>query len=46
MPPTNLPISRFCRANSTRRQFLKNSAATISGLALSSCGWRLADVQS
>jgi len=33
-------------ANSTRRQFLKNSAATISGLALSSCGWRLADVQS
>ncbi len=46
MPPTNLPISRFCRANSTRRQFLKNSATTISGLALSSCGWRLADVQS
>ncbi len=33
-------------ANSTRRQFLKNSAATISGLAVSSCGWRLADVQS
>jgi spermidine/putrescine transport system substrate-binding protein len=46
VPPTNLPISRFCRANSTRRQFLKNSATTISGLALSSCGWRLADVQS
>ncbi|MEG3850194.1 extracellular solute-binding protein [Microcoleus sp. herbarium19] len=46
MPPTNLPISRFSRANSTRRQFLKNSAAAISGLALSSCGWRLADVQS
>jgi spermidine/putrescine transport system substrate-binding protein len=46
VPPTNLPISRFSRANSTRRQFLKNSAATISGLAVSSCGWRLADVQS
>lgn len=46
MPPTNLPISRFCRANSTRRHFLKNSATAISGLALSSCGWRLADVQS
>ncbi|MEK0181274.1 MAG: spermidine/putrescine ABC transporter substrate-binding protein [Oscillatoriales cyanobacterium] len=46
MPPTNLPISQISRANSTRRQFLKNSAATISGLALSSCGWRLADVQS
>ena len=46
MPPTNLPISRIFPANSTRRQFLKNSAATISGLALSSCGWRLADVQS
>ncbi|MEG4343270.1 spermidine/putrescine ABC transporter substrate-binding protein [Microcoleus sp. A003_D6] len=46
MPPTNLPISRFSRANSTRRQFLQNSAATISGLAVSSCGWRLADVQS
>ncbi|MEG4634073.1 spermidine/putrescine ABC transporter substrate-binding protein [Microcoleus sp. AR_TQ3_B6] len=46
MPPTNLPISRIFPANSTRRQFLKNSAATISGLAVSSCGWRLADVQS
>jgi spermidine/putrescine transport system substrate-binding protein len=46
VPPTNLPISRIFPANSTRRQFLKNSAATISGLALSSCGWRLADVQS
>ncbi|WP_293340254.1 PotD/PotF family extracellular solute-binding protein [Microcoleus sp. CAWBG58] len=46
MPPTNLPISRIFPANSTRRQFLKNSAATISGLALSSCGWRLADVKS
>ncbi|MBD1886732.1 extracellular solute-binding protein [Microcoleus vaginatus] len=46
MPPTNLPISRIFPANSTRRQFLKNSAATISGLAASSCGWRLADVQS
>jgi spermidine/putrescine transport system substrate-binding protein len=46
VPPTNLPISRIFPANSTRRQFLKNSAATISGLAVSSCGWRLADVQS
>ncbi|UNU24755.1 ABC transporter substrate-binding protein [Microcoleus vaginatus] len=46
MPPTNLPISRIFPANSTRRQFLKNSAAAISGLAVSSCGWRLADVQS
>ena len=46
MPPTNLPISRIFPANSTRRQFLKNSSATISGLAVSSCGWRLADVQS
>lgn len=46
MPPTNLPISRIFPAHSTRRQFLKNSAATISGLAVSSCGWRLADVQS
>jgi len=46
VPPTNLPISRIFPANSTRRQFLKKSAATISGLAVSSCGWRLADVQS
>jgi spermidine/putrescine transport system substrate-binding protein len=46
VPPTNLPISRIFPANSTRRQFLKNSAAAISGLAVSSCGWRLADVQS
>ncbi|MGL5062193.1 MAG: ABC transporter substrate-binding protein [Microcoleus sp.] len=46
MPPTNLPNSRTSRVNSTRRQFLKNSAVAASGLVLSSCGWRLADVQS
>ncbi|NJK69344.1 MAG: spermidine/putrescine ABC transporter substrate-binding protein [Richelia sp. CSU_2_1] len=46
MPPTNLPNSRISRVNATRRQFIKNVAAAASGLALSSCGWRLADVQS
>ena len=29
----------------TRRQFLKGSVAALSGMTLSSCGWRLADVQ-
>jgi spermidine/putrescine transport system substrate-binding protein len=29
---------------STRRQFLQNSLTALSGLALSSCGWRLANV--
>lgn len=28
-----------------RRQFLQGSAAAVSGLALSSCGWRLADIK-
>lgn len=46
MPPTNLPTYRPGRTGSNRRQFLQNSAAALSGLALSSCGWRLADVQS
>lgn len=30
----------------TRRRFLKNSAAALSGLALSGCGWTLAKVRS
>lgn len=30
----------------TRRQFLQTSTAALSGLALSSCGWTLANVQS
>jgi spermidine/putrescine transport system substrate-binding protein len=34
------------RKRPNRRQFLKTSAAALSGFALSSCGWRLAQVQS
>jgi len=30
----------------SRRQFLQTSGAALSGMALSSCGWRLAEVQS
>ncbi|NET24620.1 spermidine/putrescine ABC transporter substrate-binding protein [Okeania sp. SIO1I7] len=33
-------------AGTYRRQFLKTSAATIAASALSSCGWRLAEVKS
>lgn len=32
--------------NSTRRRFIQTSAAALSGLALSSCGWTLAQVRS
>ncbi|MDF0552954.1 spermidine/putrescine ABC transporter substrate-binding protein [Kamptonema sp. UHCC 0994] len=46
MPPTNLPTYRLNSTSSTRRKFLQTSAAALSGLTLSSCGWRLADVQS
>lgn len=45
MPPTNLQTNRLHRAGINRRQFLQASAAAASGLALSSCGWRLAQVQ-
>lgn len=43
MPPTNKQKTRIYP---TRRQFIKASAAALSGMALSSCGWRLAEVQS
>ena len=43
MPPT--PLRKPTRS-STRRQFLRSTAAAASGLALSSCGWRLAQIQS
>jgi spermidine/putrescine transport system substrate-binding protein len=33
------------RQRPNRRQFLKTSAAALSGFALSSCGWRLAQVR-
>lgn len=46
MPPTNLQTYRLNSTGSTRRKFIQTSAAALSGLALSSCGWRLADVQS
>lgn len=46
MPPTNLPTYRLNSTRPTRRKFLQTSAAALSGLTLSSCGWRLADVQS
>lgn len=46
MPPTNLPTYRLNSTRPNRRQFLQTSAAALSGLAVSSCGWRLADVQS
>ncbi|WP_017659076.1 ABC transporter substrate-binding protein [Baaleninema simplex] len=42
MPSTRLS---FSGGHSTRRQFLKASAAAASGLALSSCGWTLANVR-
>ncbi|MGE5660437.1 MAG: ABC transporter substrate-binding protein [Actinomycetota bacterium] len=45
MPPTNLQINRLNSTRFKRRQFLQTSAAALSGLALSSCGWRLAQVQ-
>ncbi len=38
----DLKTSRFY---SNRRQFLQTSAAALSGLALSSCGWKLAEVK-
>ncbi|MGB3510488.1 MAG: extracellular solute-binding protein [Microcoleaceae cyanobacterium] len=47
MPPTNLRKYQGNHvAASTRRQFLKTSAATIAVSTLSSCGWRLAEVKS
>ncbi|QIZ70005.1 ABC transporter substrate-binding protein [Oxynema aestuarii] len=48
MPPTVLNShrpSQLTRGGGTRRQFLKASSAALSGLALSSCGWTLANVQ-
>lgn len=32
-------------ANINRRRFIKGSAAALSGMALSSCGWTLADIK-
>lgn len=55
MPPTNFEKYRGNviatsvdkqDAGTSRRQFLKTSAATIAASALSSCGWRLAEVKS
>ncbi|WP_375339461.1 twin-arginine translocation signal domain-containing protein [Okeania hirsuta] len=55
MPPTNFEKYRGNviaasinkqDARTSRRQFLKTSAATIAASALSSCGWRLAEVKS
>jgi spermidine/putrescine transport system substrate-binding protein len=40
---TQLPDSS--ETSLSRRRFIKTSAATISGLALSSCGWTLAQVK-
>ncbi|AFY38127.1 extracellular solute-binding protein family 1 [[Leptolyngbya] sp. PCC 7376] len=44
-----LPMSeqgtQFNGVQLNRRKFLKGSAAALSGFALSSCGWRLADVK-
>lgn len=37
--------SKPLQKRSSRRQFLKYSTLTLSGLALSSCGWTLADVK-
>ncbi|HIK31830.1 MAG TPA: extracellular solute-binding protein [Oscillatoriales cyanobacterium M59_W2019_021] len=42
MPPTQL---HFDRPNLSRRRFLQGTAAVLSGLALSGCGWTLADVR-
>ncbi|MEB3829935.1 ABC transporter substrate-binding protein [Phormidium sp. CCY1219] len=41
MPTPDLSQSRIYSATTTRRQFLRTSAAALSGLALSSCGWTL-----
>ncbi|GGA01681.1 spermidine/putrescine ABC transporter substrate-binding protein [Okeania sp. KiyG1] len=55
VPPTNFDKNRGKviatsvdkqDAGTSRRQFLKTSAATIAASALSSCGWRLAEVKS
>ncbi len=42
MPPTNLSSSLN---RPTRRSFLQTSAAALSGMMLSSCGWTLAKVR-
>jgi spermidine/putrescine transport system substrate-binding protein len=36
---------QHARSLQTRRQFLQSSASALSGLALSSCGWTLAEVR-
>lgn len=41
MPLTNLYKSRILGKSPNRRRFLQNSAAALSGLCLSSCGWTL-----
>lgn len=55
MPPTNLQkywgnniaqLTHQQNASTSRRKFLKSSAATIAISTLSSCGWRLAEVKS
>ncbi|AFZ13920.1 extracellular solute-binding protein family 1 [Crinalium epipsammum PCC 9333] len=43
MPST---VYKKALINSTRRRFIQTSAAALSGLALSSCGWTLAQVRS
>jgi spermidine/putrescine transport system substrate-binding protein len=45
VPPTKLENHRTNFTDITRRQFLKTSAIALSGITLSSCGWRLGDVQ-
>lgn len=45
MPPTRPRPNRPPRLTSSRRQFLRTSAAALSAAALSSCGWTLANVR-
>ena len=45
MPPTRPRPNRPPRLTSSRRQFLRTSAAALSAAALSGCGWTLANVR-